>query len=445
LWSCVRKKKPKDAREDPKGESASPAIGEVAKLSYKLNRPFEAELKKMAISDRIFDEIERNDKRSKHFNECSFDYYNISARPGFVAIREVIEQWYAEFPDAGKADIRGRLRSGKETDFRSAFFEMYLYQLCRSLGFSVGIYPGMEHHARKSHPDFILSRDGEPVLYLEGTLAQKPQSVTAAERRQAELEDAINRLPCPNFWLFLDTSGTATENIPVSKVRKKLHGWLERFDVEQVIKDAETKGDSALPTFVDSYGGLTITVTAHPKSPENRGNSDIPTLGAIMPDELLEWDTKDDIRQAVVRKAKCYGDLKLPYIIAINVMNELFEFDDILDGLFGQRVVEVRLGSQGVSQRRTVNAGDGAWRGKKEPRNRMVSGILVANNLMPTTIGIETPLLIHHPWAQKPFPVEAWKLPQKSFDATTGKIISHPGLQAREILRIPERWPVPDK
>src|SRR5579864_6945820 len=124
----------------------------------------------MAASDRIFDEIERNDKRPKRFNEPSFDYYNISARPGFAAIRDLIEQWYSEFPDAGKADIRGRLLSGKETGFLSAFFEMYLYRLCRCSGFSVDIYPGMEPHAKQSHPDFILSHDGEPILYLEGTL-----------------------------------------------------------------------------------------------------------------------------------------------------------------------------------------------------------------------------------------------------------------------------------
>lgn len=305
------------------------------------------------VFNRIFDEIERTDKRSRYFSESSFDYYNISARPGFVAIRELIEQWYTEFPDAGKADIRGRFRSGKETDFRSAFFEMYLYQLCRSLGFSVDIYPDMEPHAKKSHPDFILLREGQPVLYLEGTLAQKPQSVTAAERRQSELEDAINRLHSPDFWLSLDTSGTATESIPVSKARKKLQEWLKGLRVEEIVEDAKTKGDAALPTFIDSYGGLTVTVTANPNPPERRGNSDMRPLGIVMPDELLEWDTKDDIRQAVLRKAKCYGDLKLPYIIAINVMNELFEFDDILQGLFGQPVTEVRRGSQGAYQHRT--------------------------------------------------------------------------------------------
>jgi hypothetical protein len=392
----------------------------------------------------IFDEIKRSDKRSKYFNESSFDYYNLSARPGMAAIRELIERWYADFPSAGKTDIRGRLRSGRQTDFLSSFFELYLCQLSRALGFSVEIYPEMSHHARKSHPDFILSHAGEPALYVEATLAQEPQSTVAARRRQAELEDAINQVKCPDFWLLLDTSGTATENIPVAKARKKLQRWLEELNVEQVSRDVEIMGDVALPTFSDSYGGLKITITANPKGPDIRGSLDIPPLGMVAPDELLEWETRDDIRQAVLRKAKRYGDLKLPYIIAINVINDLMDFDDILDGLFGRPTVEIRRGPQGASHRRLVRAPDGAWRGKKEPRNEIVSGVLITHNLIPTTIGIETPLLIHNPWAHKPISSTLWALPQKTVDLVTGKIVSHQGSQGRDILGIPAPWPIPD-
>jgi hypothetical protein len=389
--------------------------------------------------NRIFDEIERNDKRSRYFNESPFAYYNISARSGIAAIRELIERWYEEFPDAGKTDIRGRLRSGRQTDFRSAFFELYLCQLCRCSGFSVAIYPGMEHHSRESHPDFLLSHNGEPALYVEGTLAQEPQNTTATKRRQAELEDAINRLNCPNFWLLLDTSGTATENIPVAKARKKLQLWVEGLNPEQVAKDRKIKS-AALPVFTDSFGGLTITITAYPKSPDRRGNTGDRPLGAVVPDELLECDAHDDIRQAVLRKAKCYGELKLPYIVAINVMNDLLDFDDILDGLFGQPTMEALLGPQ----RRVVRAANGAWRGKTGPRNAVVSGVMIANNVHPTTIGTETPLLVHNPWAQMPLPIDAFGLPQKSFDPVTGKIISHSGSSARDILGIPAPWPIPD-
>lgn len=394
--------------------------------------------------DRIFDETERSDKRPKYFNESSFGYYNLSARPGMAAIRELIEQWYAEFPDAGKSDIRGRLRSGKQTDFLSAFFELYLCQLCMCSGFSVDIYPGMSHHARKAHPDFILSHDGEFALYVEATLAQEPQSLVAARRRQAELEDAINRVECLDFWLFLDTSGTATENIAFAKAQKRLQRWLAKLNVEEVTKEVELKGDAALPTFTESYGGLTVTITAHPKSPDIRGTSGIPTLGAVMPDELLEWNTNEDIRQAVLRKAKCYGDLKLPYVVAINVINDLLDFDDILDGLFGQPTVEVRRGPQGKSERRLIRAANGAWTRKAEPRNTSVSGVMIAHNLIPTTIAIETPLLIHNPWAEKQISPGAWRLPQKTVDLATGQIVSYQGSHAREILGIPAPWPTPD-
>jgi hypothetical protein len=124
----------------------------------------------MSDSSRIFDQIERAGKRFKYFSESSFDYYNNSAQPGMASVREIIERWYGEFPDAGKTDIRGRLRSGRETDFLSAFFELYLCQLCQHSGYSVDVYPDMDSHARQSHPDFILSHDGQPYLYVEASV-----------------------------------------------------------------------------------------------------------------------------------------------------------------------------------------------------------------------------------------------------------------------------------
>lgn len=400
--------------------------------------------REMSDSNRIFDEIERTDKRFKYFAESSFDYYNNSAQPGMASVREIIERWYEEFPDAGKTDIRGRLRSGRETNFLSAFFELYLCQLCRRSGYSVDIYPDMASHARRSHPDFILSRDGEPSLYLEATLAQDSDASRTEDRRLSELKDAINRVLCPDFSLWIEYGGAAKENIAFGKLQKRLQKWVDGLEAEQVTEEVRERGNAAFPAFPGEYGGLTFTITARPRSPENRGTSTARPLGLSMPDELLEWDTNEDIREAVRRKAKRYGDLKLPYIVAINVMKELFDFDDILDGLFGPRTVELLRGPDGISQHRVVRRGGGALTGKTEPRNAIVSGVLIANNLIPRTIGIETPLLIHNPWAQKPISPGVWRLPQKTIDLSTGAIISRQGLQAREILGIPEGWPTPD-
>jgi hypothetical protein len=244
--------------------------------------------------------------------------------------------------------------------------------------------------------------------------------------------------------LWFEHGGAAKENIPFGKLQKRLQRWVDGLNAEQVTEYVKAGGDAAFPIFPGEYGGLTFTITARPRSPESRNAGSSRTLGLSLPDELADWDTHEDIREAVLRKAKLYGNLKLPYVVAINVIKELFEFDDILDGLFGQRTVELVRGPQGISQRQFVRKAGGAWRGKSEPRNTGVSGVLIAHYLMPQTLGSVTPLLVHNPWTDKAIPSSAWRLPQTTINPSTGVIINHEGAPAREILGIPEPWPTPD-
>jgi len=394
--------------------------------------------------ERIFEDIQRTERRPRRYSQSSFEFYSTSARPGMAAIRDLIERWYGQFPRDGKADIRGRFRSGDETGFQSAFFELYLCELCRGLGFIVEIYPGMEQHRRTSHPDFRLSLGGKPVFYIEATLAQPSRTEIAANRRLAQLQDEIDRVCCPDFWLWLDTSGTATENIPVARVRDRLDKWLATLNVDQIASTAKAQSDTELPVFSESCGSLTFTITAHPKSPDQR-SSEARRLGVISPDLLSECNAHEDIRQAVIRKAKCYGDMDLPYIIAINVINsELLEFDDMLDGLFGRIEVTTWQQPRGIWHHTTRRAPNGAWTSSTGPRNPGVSGVLIADNLTPTTIGVETPVLIHNPCGRKPLPKDIWPLPQRSIDTLGKRILTHPGRQARDVLGLPVRWPLPD-
>jgi len=56
----------------------------------------------------LFDQLDHTDRRPKRQNEGGFDYMNASARPGIVAIRALLEEWFEQLPDAAKADIRER-------------------------------------------------------------------------------------------------------------------------------------------------------------------------------------------------------------------------------------------------------------------------------------------------------------------------------------------------
>jgi hypothetical protein len=50
----------------------------------------------------LFDQVERTDTRLKRENESTFLYLNSSARSPMTAAREVLEQWFATYPDSGR-------------------------------------------------------------------------------------------------------------------------------------------------------------------------------------------------------------------------------------------------------------------------------------------------------------------------------------------------------
>src|SRR5437868_15345333 len=103
----------------------------------------------------IFEDAPRTRPGPKAFNESSFEYVNSAARPGFHAIREMLEQWFQRYPDTQKNDLRARLRKRNDIDHNGAFFELWLHELLICHGFRVEAHPAMpESDAR---PDFLVA------------------------------------------------------------------------------------------------------------------------------------------------------------------------------------------------------------------------------------------------------------------------------------------------
>jgi hypothetical protein len=61
--------------------------------------------------------------RAKFYGEPIYPYYRDSERPGIIAIRTLLEQWFLEIPEAERQDLQQRFRSPIERQHRSAVFE----------------------------------------------------------------------------------------------------------------------------------------------------------------------------------------------------------------------------------------------------------------------------------------------------------------------------------
>jgi hypothetical protein len=111
------------------------------------------------VPESLFDDLRRTDDRPALFDEPTFRFLNRRAGIIWQRVRDLLDEWFGRVPDEeARADLRGRLRSGTEVDFRSAFFELYCHEALRRAGWGLEHHPLLVHTSRR--PDLRASRGG---------------------------------------------------------------------------------------------------------------------------------------------------------------------------------------------------------------------------------------------------------------------------------------------
>ena len=91
----------------------------------------------------LFDEFKRNYTGPAQATESSYDFLNRSARPDWEQLRSTLEAWFADYPSVEAKDLRARFRSRIPGSHFAAWWELYLFTLFRTIGFSVDVHPAV--------------------------------------------------------------------------------------------------------------------------------------------------------------------------------------------------------------------------------------------------------------------------------------------------------------
>jgi hypothetical protein len=159
-----------------------------------------------------------------------------------------------------------------------------------------------------------------------------------------------------------------------------------------------------------------------------------------MPVTVRQLTLHEDIRNAVQVKNK-YGALDLPFLVAINVMDEFHPSKtDVMNGLLGQETVIFGPGHAKPGPRNS----DGAWFGPSGPRNRTISGVLVFPGLTSWNMGQTMPWMIHNPCARLPLSVDALPFPQYVANHENNTMLEKAGIPSYAFLDLPQPWPPED-
>jgi hypothetical protein len=273
----------------------------------------------------VFDQSERTDATRATYSESTFAFLNRVSGPFWQRVRDLIEVWFERLCDDAKADVIARLRSGDDRQFQAAFFELYCHETLLRLGCRVTCHPDVGQGSRR--PDF-LAEIGQGSLVLEATVAARSDKEVAAGRREAQVYDVINRVQSPDFFLYVEVQEAGQSPPSATRLRPRLEAWLKALDYDAIRRAADEGNlfhSPDVPRFPWEDRGWRVEFLPIPKY-KARGKPGLRPIGVHGP-TVAFVDDSGPIRRAVIDKATAYGQLDMPYVIAVGVHD--FIPDDI--------------------------------------------------------------------------------------------------------------------
>ena len=328
------------------------------------------------------------------------------------SIRAAMNLWFSHLPDSARMELRGRLSSSDDGQFHGAFWELYLHETLLRLGFEVTCHPALEAGSRQ--PDFLASREGKPVFYLEATSTNDAREEVGARARVNSVYASIAEIESDDFFTWLVVEEQGSQPPALKRLRAHVQSWLRGLDanfIEQQFRSELLQSPSLvdLPSTNWIDAGWNITIRAVAKKQEARGLPVDSSLG-VWGTRALQVNDASQIRKALRGKGSAYGRFEVPYVIAIRTDHIFPSQNDVMDALFGSSMIEIRTYSDGRRDSIPARSNDGYWLQGSAWRHTNVSAVLCANGLAAGSHTQVTPTLWLHPAADFPLePLSPWR------------------------------------
>lgn len=385
----------------------------------------------------LFDAKERSDRRKSGRSEGNWQFLDRVAGPYWDQVRSLLNDWFANLGDeAAKKSVRGRVRSGDETDFRGAMAELYVHESLLRDGYAVTYEPEIAGSSRR--PDFLATR-GDLSMYVEVTSRTTSEPDPSGAKREAALYDAIDSMSTDNFMLTFDVEARGPSAIAARPIKMRLRKWLESLDPDEVIESMNGNRFGAMPEISMRQAGWEIDFRAIPVAKELRGLSSERTAIGMSGGPGRIVNDREIIRSALSDKTHAYGPLTRPYVIAL-ALDSFGHDEEIESALYGGRVVHARFDGDSLVESRVERDALGYWTGERSPGRSRVSGLLIVPNPLPYGLSRAVPSLWIHPNPDLLAPLlPLWRTVALDGGAL---IVTEPASAPWVFFGIPERWPV---
>ena len=256
----------------------------------------------------------------------------LALNPVLSLERAKIEEWFRTLPEDVKPDILGRLRSTSSSQHFGAYYELVLYQFFKSIGYSVTIHPKLP----EGEPDLLVTDKNldKPAIIEVATVFDDP----SWQKEEQKFSLILEQLDKIEHYFFVMVS-VYSEHIPgrvdYKKLKQFVSGWMDSFDPKITHTTQETRYQA---------DGLNLNLTLLPKKTLEKA----PIVGSYMlPARFIGGKQIRRVLKKKMNKYKSTRQLKMPFIIALNITNMPAGEKGLLDELFGKLVVSIRRNKNG--------------------------------------------------------------------------------------------------
>ncbi len=333
---------------------------------------------------RLFDDIEipKNRKPASDYELiCS------SKKPDTIKCRELIEHWFDRFPKDKLNEFLGRFKSKVTEHHAGALFELFVYNLCLSLGFQT------TRNTIGKIPDFKIVTSTNETIFLECTISGDSISKDPVHKNSNRLHEKLNEENL-KYWIKIEVEKAGPNPIPEGKLLRIIKSKVNLLDYEQELLNARKENFSEEQLISVDDWEIQVSFKAKPteifiESTDNIGLF----IGGLMSIESPKY-----LAQALNEKrTRNYEVNGVPYIIALNSLEIGLTEYEFLKALIGD----------------TKKSGF-----FNKNKNTSVSGVLLTKRLNLWNVREPNLTLYHNPWTKRPINENIFNLNQVKIEFT---------------------------
>lgn len=388
----------------------------------------------------VFSERQRLDS-SPRSAESQYAFFDRVAGPVWDRIRQLIENWVADYSIDDQAEVIARLQSGKDDiTFTAAYWELLLYQGLKRLGFEVTCHPELVGTTKR--PDFLAVGD-HCSFYLEAKILGDDHVDLVRDQRRSKIYHELNaRVHSDEFFVQVQFDRESAQPIPIRRLADATQAWLNGLDPAKVRKEVAAVGPLGTAPFVweDQRSGWAVAVVPIPKTSSRSGDRIVGLTGL---GDATYIDDRTPIRKALEEKAHRYGnEFDKPFVVGLGILRPFADDMDMMDSLFGDSIyIFDPLTNVGGPTRRP----NGLWTGPEGPRCQRLSAVLVSGFVAPWLAAKTELRLWKNPWATLPVHCDGGGTMTTVDPKDDGSLVATAAtMTTGELFGLPPDWPGPE-